>query len=94
MRRLAGRQKRQFVIGRLQQRARQHTEEFRRRIDRQVERLAGDRLLAVFAAIFPARPAVLQFESALRPAPSCNRCRGLSYSIGTPAASSFQVAMM
>src|SRR5947207_12913887 len=45
-----------------QQRARQHTEKFRRRIHRQVESFARDGLLALFAAIFPARSAVLYFE--------------------------------
>ena len=37
-------------------------EKFRRRIHRQIEGFAGDRLFALFAAIFPARPAVLDFE--------------------------------
>ena len=50
------------MIRRFQQSARQHSEEFRRRVDRQVECFARDRLLALFAAIFPARFAILHFK--------------------------------
>ena len=50
------------MIRRLQQCARQHSEKFGRRIYRQVERLTRDGLFALFAAILPAGPTVLQFE--------------------------------
>jgi hypothetical protein len=53
---------RQFVIRCLQQGSRQHGEDFRRRIDRQVKGFARNGLFALFAAIFPGRPAVLDFE--------------------------------
>ncbi len=59
---LASRQQRQFVVRSLQQRARQHAEKFRRRVHGQIEGFTGDCLLALFAAIFPARPTVLYFE--------------------------------
>ena len=61
--RFAGREERQFVVGRFEQSTREHPKEFRRRVDRQVERLARDRLLALFAAIFPARFAILHFKA-------------------------------
>ena len=51
------------MVRRLQQRAREHSEKFRWRIHRQVERVAADGLIALFAAILPTRPAVLDFET-------------------------------
>src|SRR6266540_2822029 len=59
---LAGRQKWQFVVWRLQQRAREHTENFRRRIHRQVESFTRNGLFALFAAILPSRPTVFNLE--------------------------------
>src|SRR5712691_761468 len=49
----------------LEQSTREHAGELGRRIGWYVERLATDVLLAVFAAIFPTRLAVLKFESFL-----------------------------
>ena len=61
--RFAGREERQFVVGRFEQSTREHPKEFRRRVDRQIECLARDRLLALFAPILPARSAILHFEA-------------------------------
>ena len=57
-----GGQQRQFVIRCLQQRPRKHAEKFRRHIHRQIESFTRERLLALFTAIFPAGPTVLDFE--------------------------------
>jgi len=60
--RLAGGQQRQFASGRFQQGTRERAHEFRRRVERQIERLGRHSLIAFFAAIFPARFAALHFE--------------------------------
>ena len=56
-------QQRQFAVRRFEESPREHPDELRRRIHWQIERGAGNSLFALFAAVLPARSAVLDFEA-------------------------------
>ncbi len=51
------------MVWRFEQSTREHSKEFRGRVDRQIDCLARDRLFALFAAIFPARFAIRHFKA-------------------------------
>src|SRR5579885_3268195 len=51
-----------LALSSFQKRARKHGNYFRRPIERQIEGFAGNRSFTLFAAVLPARPAVVHFE--------------------------------
>src|SRR5579884_3469902 len=51
-----------LALSSFQKRARKHGKYFRRPIERQIEGFAGNRSFTLFAAVLPARPAVVYFE--------------------------------
>src|SRR5689334_10877445 len=59
---LASRKERQLVVWCFQQCARQHSGDLQRRIYGQIKSSARNGLFTLFAAIFPARPAILNLE--------------------------------